>query len=47
MKMIDNVFARNKNYYLSYMNINRVCFRMLDEMVPDRYKVSNTPNLTG
>ena len=47
MKMIDNVFARNKNYYLSYMNISCACFRMLDEMVPDRYKVSNTPNLTG
>jgi hypothetical protein len=47
MKMIDNVFARNKNYYLSYMNINHACFRMLDEMVPDRYKVSNTPNMTG
>ncbi len=47
MKMINNVFARNKNYYLSYMNINCVCFRMLDETVPDRYKVSNTPNLMG
>jgi hypothetical protein len=47
MKMIDNVFARNKNYYLSFINISRACFRMLDERVPDRYKVSNTPNLTG
>ncbi len=47
MKMIDNVLARNKNYYLSYMNINCACFRMLDETVPNRYKVSNTPNLTG
>ncbi len=47
MKMIDNVFARNKNYCLSYMNISRACFPMLDEMVPNRYKVLNTPNLTG
>ncbi len=47
MKMIDNVFARNKNYYLLCMNISRACFRMLDDTVPDRYKVSNTPNLTG
>jgi hypothetical protein len=47
MKMIDNVYARNKNYYLSLMNINRACFCMLDETVPDRYKVSNNPNLTG
>ncbi len=41
MKMMDNVFARNKTYYLSFMNLNHVCFRMLDETVPDRYKVSN------
>jgi hypothetical protein len=47
MKMINNVFARNKNYYLSFMNISHACFHMLDETVPDRYKVSNTPNLTG
>jgi hypothetical protein len=47
MKMIDNVFARNKNYYLLYMKINRMCFCMLDKTVPGRFKVSNTPNLTG
>ncbi len=29
------------------MNINRACFRMLDKTVPDRYKVSSTPNMTG
>jgi hypothetical protein len=47
MKMIGNVYARNKNYYLSLMNINQECFCMLDKTVPDRYKVSNNPNLTG
>jgi hypothetical protein len=47
MKMINKVYARNKNYYLSLMNINRACFCMLNETVPDRYKVSNNPNLTG
>jgi hypothetical protein len=47
MKMINNVFARNKNYYLSLMNINQACFCMLDETAPDRYKISNNPNLTG
>jgi hypothetical protein len=29
------------------MNINQACFCMLDETVPDRYKVWNNPNLTG
>ena len=47
MKMINNIFARNKNYYLSFMNISCAGFCMLDEIVPDKYKVSNTPNLTG
>ncbi len=47
IKNIDNIFDRHRNYYLSYVNINRATFRMLDETVDDRYKVSNTPNLTG
>jgi hypothetical protein len=47
MKMIDNIYARNKNYYLSLMNINQACFCMLDETVLDWYKVLNNPNLTG
>ena len=47
MKMIDNVFARNKNYLLLFMNINHACFCMLNKTVPDQYKVLNTPNLTG
>ncbi len=46
MKMIDNVFARNNNYYLSFMNINRACFCMLGETIPDQYKISNIPNLS-
>ncbi len=47
MKMINNMYARNKNYYLSLMNINQACFCMLNEIVPDRYKVLNNPHLTG
>ena len=47
IKSIDNVFERDRNYFLSYVNINRACFTMLDDTVSDRYKVSNTPNLTG
>jgi hypothetical protein len=43
MKMIDNVYARNKNYYLSLMNINQACFCMLDKTIPDWYKVSKNP----
>jgi hypothetical protein len=47
IKNIDNIFDRNQNYFLSYVNINRACFTMLDDKISDRYKVSNTPNLMG
>ena len=47
IKMIDAQFVRDKNYYLSFRNINRACFRMLNDTVSDQFKVSNTPNLTG
>jgi hypothetical protein len=33
--------------FLSYMNINRACFRMLDDSVPIQFKVSNVSTLTG
>jgi hypothetical protein len=39
MKMIQATFDRDKNYYLSYKNITRACFRMLDANVLDQFKV--------
>jgi hypothetical protein len=30
-----------------YRNIQRACFRMLDELVSNQFKVSNIPTLTG
>jgi hypothetical protein len=47
MKMADAIFLRNKNYYLSYKNINRTCFKMLDENVQLQYKVSNMTTMMG
>jgi hypothetical protein len=47
MKMINAAFQRDKNYYLSYKNINRACFRMLEDLVPNQFKVSNNPVLMG
>ena len=46
-RTIDAKFLRAKNYYLSYQNIHRACFRMLDATVSAQFKVSNNPNLTG
>jgi hypothetical protein len=47
MKMVDYAFERNKNYFLSYSNINQACFCMLNDSVPIQFKVSNIANLTG
>jgi hypothetical protein len=47
IKTIDAAFTRDKNYYLSFKNISRACFKMLDDSISNQFKVSNTPNLTG
>jgi hypothetical protein len=47
MKMIDATFTQGKNYYMSFLNINQACFKMLNEIVSNQFMVSNTPNLTG
>jgi hypothetical protein len=47
MKTTQATFDRAKNYFLSYKNITRACFRMLDANVLAQFKVSNNPALTG
>jgi hypothetical protein len=47
IKMIDATFERDKNYFKSFKNIYRACFRMLNELVPNQLKVSNSPALLG
>ncbi len=47
IKMIDATFERDKNYFKSFKNIYCACFRMLDELVPNQFKVSNSPTLLG
>jgi hypothetical protein len=43
IKMVDATFKQDKNYFVSNKNIYRVCFCMLDELVPNQYKVSCPP----
>ncbi len=45
--MINATFIQDKNNFLSYKNINQACFQMLDNLVPNQFKVSNTPTITG
>jgi hypothetical protein len=47
VKMINATYLRKKNYFLSYKNIERACFRMFDTNNGAQFKVSNTPALTG
>jgi hypothetical protein len=48
IKMIDVTFLpHDKNYFLSYKNIARVCFCMFDANNAAQFKVFNTPLLTG
>jgi hypothetical protein len=47
IKMIDATFLREKNYLLSYKNIERPCFRMSDANIGAQFKVSNNPTPTG
>jgi hypothetical protein len=47
VKMVDYAFKRNKNYFLSYSNINCACFCMLDDSVSIQFNVSNIPTLMG
>ncbi len=47
VKMIDATFLRKKNYFLSYKNFVRACFRMFDTNIGAQFKVSNTLALAG
>jgi hypothetical protein len=47
MKMINNAFVHDLNYFKSLKNIHGACFCMLDELVPNQFKVLNTSTLTG
>ena len=47
IKMIYTTFMQDRNYFLSYKKINQAFFQMLDDLVPNQFKVSNTPMLTG
>jgi hypothetical protein len=47
IKMTDSFFKRDKNIFASEANINRVVIFMLNKCVPNQFKISNNPILTG
>ena len=47
MEVTKQLWENAKHYFLSYQNVQRSCFRLLDELVRDEYKVSNMAGLNG
>jgi hypothetical protein len=47
IKTCEHLWENEQNYYLLYINISCACFRMLEELVRDEYKVSKDLNLLG
>ena len=47
IKMIDATLEHEKNYFKSFKNVYRACFCMLDGLVPNQFKVSNSPAILG
>ncbi len=39
MKMINDAFVHDSIYFKSLKNIHRACFCVLDELVPNQFKV--------
>jgi hypothetical protein len=44
---IDSRFSRVRNYWLSYLNIRRAVYNLLDDNIDDAFKESNNPALAG
>ena len=44
---INADFVLCRNYWLSYLNIKRACYNVLDETIGDAFKFSPDPNLKG
>ncbi len=47
MKTTEQLWDNDRNYFLSYGNIHRASFRLLDDLIRAEYKVSNISGLTG
>jgi hypothetical protein len=47
MKTTKQLWENDRRYFLSYENIHRACFRLLDDLVRPEFKVSNIAGLQG
>ena len=44
---IDTNFKRQKNYFLTYINVYPALFGLLDDVISDAFKISNQAGQTG
>ena len=47
IKMKDNLFKTNKHMYKTYINIKRAVFATISLVIPERFRTSNNPSITG
>jgi hypothetical protein len=47
MNTTKQLWDNDQNYFLTYVNVHRACFRLLGELIHPEYKVSNQPGLLG
>jgi hypothetical protein len=47
IKITEHLFERDKRYFTSYKNIYHACFKMLNDNIANRFKMSPNPCLIG
>jgi hypothetical protein len=47
IKIAKHLFKRDKTYFTSYKNIYCVCFKMLNDNIANKFKMSPNPHLIG
>jgi hypothetical protein len=43
IKIAKHLFKRDKTYFMSYKNIYRACFKMLNDNIANEFKMSTDP----
>jgi hypothetical protein len=47
IKITKRLFKRDKTYFRLYKNIYRACFKMLNDNIAEKFKMSPNPRLIG
>ncbi len=47
INIAERLFERDKTYFTSYKNIYHACFKMLNNNIANKFKLSTDPQLQG